>query len=122
MSFNNAGSTRPRRWAKGIREELVLKPMLEYYIGASLHGVRARRRALERICHRYHFQIPPSTPAYADIHAPLPRWTPEVEYDLFEGCSTFVKKSARRNKLMEENRRIARWFAYRDRRARGPDV
>ncbi|KAI5821542.1 hypothetical protein K523DRAFT_359261, partial [Schizophyllum commune Tattone D] len=70
---------------------------------------------LERICHRYHFQIPPSTPLFGEVHAPLPRWTPDVEYDPFEGCNGYDEWAARKQKLIDDNRRIARWFAYRAR-------
>ncbi|KAL1658565.1 hypothetical protein GGF50DRAFT_92549 [Schizophyllum commune] len=100
-------------WAKGVREEQVLEPMWLQYCDAAQRGIAQRRRVVELICERFHFQIPPDTPVKAEIYGPVPPWTPETIYDPFEGLTSEEDKQERHVKMEEINRRIEKYYAYR---------
>ena len=91
-------------WAKGIREEQVLEPMWAQYCDAAQRGTAQRRRVVERICERYHYQIPPDVPDKAEVIGPLPHWTPDIVYDPFADLTSEEAKETRRQKMEETNR------------------
>ncbi|KAL1697721.1 hypothetical protein EV121DRAFT_298102 [Schizophyllum commune] len=100
-------------WSHGVRETHVLIPMWQEYLDAAREGYKERRRVLRLICERYHFQVPVETTFDQDVHAPLPLWTPETQYNPYEGLTTPAERETRRATMAMVNTRIERWYAYR---------
>ena len=86
LKFNLKG------WAKGAREDLVLRPNLNRYIDACQRGWLVERNCLSSICTQFHVQIPLDLADDEEPEIPLAAFDPSKAYDFGAGLSDADKE------------------------------
>ncbi|KAJ7049319.1 hypothetical protein C8F01DRAFT_1093506 [Mycena amicta] len=105
-------SKKLKGWARGVREDVVLKKHIEPYRRARQMGARDAEDYLQMVCNEYCYRIPYDLADGEEPTLPLREWTPTTPPD---DDSTLTKKQrkAKEEWIVWMMPRIKRWLDYR---------
>ncbi|KAJ7055151.1 hypothetical protein C8F01DRAFT_1259171 [Mycena amicta] len=99
-------------WARGVREDKVLKKHIEPYRRARQMGTRDAEDYLQMVCNEYCYRIPYDLPDGEEPSLPLREWTPTTP----PGDNSNLSSKERKKKeswIVWMMPRIKRWLDYR---------
>ncbi|KAJ7048443.1 hypothetical protein C8F01DRAFT_1267285 [Mycena amicta] len=107
-----AGMSKLKGWARGVREDEVLKKHIEPYRQARQMGTRDAEDYVQMVCNEYRYRIPYDLPDSEEPQQPLREWTPTTPPD----DDSHLSQEERKKKeawIVWMMPRIKRWLDYR---------